>query len=132
MPAARQSSNRSVYGTPYCCDTCRHFSSSRSHTSASFTLPAGAAQKKGFIDEAQADFTNDTSHSLVATGLPALREVLPDATLFTFPADAPTRRLDYIGYGPALALEEARVLAPPPGPWSDHLPIRARWRLAAP
>lgn len=95
------------------------------------TLPAGASQKKGFIDESQADFTLDTTHDIVLQGLPTLREALPDLTIFSFPADAPTRRLDYVWFGPALTLEEARVLAPPPGPWSDHLPVLARLRLSS-
>lgn len=95
------------------------------------TLPVAAAQKKGFIDEPEADFSADTTHDIVTQGLANLREVLPDLGVFTFPADAPTRRLDYIWYGPALVLEEARALAAPPGPWSDHLPVVARFGLAA-
>jgi len=93
------------------------------------TLPAGATQKNGFIDETQADFTADTTHDIVLRGLPALSEALPDVSVFTFPAEAPTRRLDYLWFGAGLALESARVLAPPPGPWSDHLPLFARLRL---
>ncbi|MFO0749192.1 MAG: endonuclease/exonuclease/phosphatase family protein [Myxococcota bacterium] len=92
-------------------------------------LPTGAAQRKGFIDEPGADFSADLTHDIVGQGLPQLREVMPDLGVFTFPADAPTRRLDYIWYGAALALDEAKVLTAPPGPWSDHLPIMARWHL---
>lgn len=96
------------------------------------TLPVAAAQRKGFLDEPAADFSGDTTHDIVAQGLPSLREVLPDASVFTFPADKPTRRLDYIWHGAGLVLESARVLSAPPGPWSDHLPVWARWRLSAP
>ena len=93
------------------------------------SLPVAAAQKKGFIDEPQADFSADTTQDIVAQGLPNLHEVIPDLGVFTFPADAPTRRLDYIWYGPSLTLEDAHVIAAPPGPWSDHLPVVARFGI---
>jgi endonuclease/exonuclease/phosphatase family metal-dependent hydrolase len=48
---------------------------------------------------------------------------------FTFPADSPTRRLDYIFFGRALTRISAEVVAPPPGPHSDHLPIFAELEL---
>lgn len=89
--------------------------------------PPEATQKKGFVDEPETDFSGDETIAVVrALGL---SEVLPDPASFTFPADAPTRRLDYIFFGPALEKIEARILAPPPGPWSDHLPVLSRFGI---
>jgi endonuclease/exonuclease/phosphatase family metal-dependent hydrolase len=89
--------------------------------------PPEAAQKKGFIDEPEADFEGDRTIETIRK-LP-LGEVLPDVPAFTFPADGPTRRLDYIFFGRALTRISARVLTPPPGPHSDHLPIFAELEL---
>lgn len=89
--------------------------------------PPEATQKKGFVDEPETDFSDDQTIAIVrGTGL---SEVLPDPAVFTFPADAPTRRLDYIWYGAALDKRDAKVLVAPPGPWSDHLPVLARFAL---
>ena len=90
-------------------------------------LPPEATQKAGFVDEPEADFSQDTTVAVLRTmGLP---EVLPDPATFTFPADGPTRRLDYIYFGTALTKAEAKVLGPPPGPFSDHLPVFARFTV---
>jgi endonuclease/exonuclease/phosphatase family metal-dependent hydrolase len=89
--------------------------------------PPEASQKKGFVDEPEMDFSDDETIA-IARGM-ALDESVPDPGAFTFPGDAPTRRLDYIFYGGALTKTEARVLAPPPGPFSDHLPVWARFDL---
>ena len=104
--------------------------------------PPEATQKKGFVDEPEADFSTDTTIAVVrGMGLP---EALPDPAAFTFPADGPTRRLDYIYFGSALTKVEAKVLGqsiatssplaavaavPPPGPFSDHLPLFARFTV---
>lgn len=89
--------------------------------------PPEATQKKGFVDEPETDFSADTTVATVReTGL---SEVLPDPTTFTFPADGPSRRLDYIYFGTALVKVEAKVLAPPPGPFSDHLAVFARFTV---
>ena len=89
--------------------------------------PPEATQKAGFVDEPETDFSQDTSIAVVRSmGLP---EVLPDPAAFTFPADAPTRRLDYIYFGSALQKAEAKVLGAPPGPFSDHLPLYARFTV---
>lgn len=89
--------------------------------------PPEAAQKKGFVDEPETDFTDDdTIATLRATGL---NEVLPDADVFTFPADAPTRRLDYIWFGDAFEKLDAHVVKPAGAPHSDHLAVFARFRL---
>lgn len=92
--------------------------------------PPEASQKKGFVDEPETDFSRDETIAIVRTA--GLAEVLPDPAAFTFPADAPSRRLDYIWFGSALERTDAKVLAAPPGPWSDHLPVLARFTLKAP
>jgi len=89
--------------------------------------PPEAAQKKGFIDEPETDFSDDTTIAL-ARGM-GLTHVLPDPAVFTYPADAPTRRLDYIFAGSALAPIETKVIAGSPGPYSDHLPVFARFTM---
>jgi endonuclease/exonuclease/phosphatase family metal-dependent hydrolase len=89
--------------------------------------PPEASQKKGFVDEPETDFSADRTIDIVR-GL-ALAEALPDPATFTFPADAPTRRLDYIFFGAALDKIEAKILGASPGPWSDHLPVLARFAL---
>jgi len=87
--------------------------------------PPEASQKKGFLDEPEVDFSDDTTIA-IARGM-GLSQVLADPLTFTFPADMPTRRLDYIFFGSALEAVEARVLTAPPGPFSDHLPVFARF-----
>lgn len=91
------------------------------------TLPPEAAQKKGFVDEPEADFTHDATLTLLRGK--DLTEVLPEATAFTFPADAPTRRLDYIFVGRAFTRVDSRVVADKPV-WSDHLPVYSRLSLS--
>jgi endonuclease/exonuclease/phosphatase family metal-dependent hydrolase len=44
--------------------------------------------------------------------------------LFTFPAEAPTRRLDYLFCGPGLTVQESLVDRSA-GAISDHLPVWA-------
>ena len=56
--------------------------------------------------------------------------LLHDRAVLTHPADAPTRRLDYVFHGASLALIEARALSAPPLA-SDHLPVVARFALSA-
>jgi endonuclease/exonuclease/phosphatase family metal-dependent hydrolase len=89
--------------------------------------PPEATRKKGFVDEPEADFSHDDTVA-IARGM-GLEEVLPDPAVLTYPADAPTRRLDDVFFGTALRKLDARVLTAPPGPWSDHLPIYARFRI---
>lgn len=94
-------------------------------------IPGDASPRNGYADEPEMDFTGDATLGRATAGL-ALVEAFADATdpAFSFPADAPTRRLDYIFHGRAATTVEARVLRAPPGPWSDHLPLLARLRLA--
>lgn len=91
-------------------------------------LPPEARQKSGFVDEPEMNFEHDETIA-IARGMARVAEVLPDEPAFTFPADGATRRLDYIFHRPGLAKLSARVLAATPGPWSDHLPVAARFRV---
>lgn len=93
------------------------------------TLPPDATKKRGFSDE-DIDFTTDqTMEKIMQTK--ELRDTLTDSKLgnnesetFTFPAYAPTRRLDYVlERGFMLVPPEAGVIHTANG--SDHLPITA-------
>jgi endonuclease/exonuclease/phosphatase family metal-dependent hydrolase len=93
-------------------------------------IPMDATPRKGYADEPEMDFTGDATLARATAGL-ALSEAFAAAAepAFSFPADAPSRRLDYIFHGRAASTVDARVLRAPPGPWSDHLPLVARLRL---
>jgi len=62
---------------------------------------------------------------LLSLGAVGLRDLIGEAGLqpgFTFPADAPTRRIDYILASPDIGLRELTI---PPDAISDHLGINA-------
>jgi endonuclease/exonuclease/phosphatase family metal-dependent hydrolase len=86
--------------------------------------PPEATHRKGFVDEPEADFTGDATIALVRN-VDGLTQTLIDESVFTFPADLPSRRLDYLFIGAGLSVLETRVVTAP-GPWSDHLPVFAR------
>lgn len=88
--------------------------------------PPGAKVLRGFADEPEIDFTGDDT--VARLGKSGLSDVLGLRDIYTHPADAPTRRLDYIFHGPGLAVEEAHVITQPPVQ-SDHLPVFARLRV---
>jgi endonuclease/exonuclease/phosphatase family metal-dependent hydrolase len=90
-------------------------------------LPPDAAQKKGFVDEPEADFTNDATLTMMRK-VEGLSEAVPEHTAFTFPADGPTRRLDYVFFGRAFQRLEGRVVSEAPV-WSDHLPVLVKLSL---
>lgn len=90
-------------------------------------LPASAKKKNDFIDE-DIDFTNDKTLQVLVKDV-SLSEVFDgfptswEDTMFTFPAVAPTRRLDYIFHrnmGKVVHTE-----APRKARASDHLPVMA-------
>ncbi len=89
-------------------------------------LPVDATQVTGFSDEPEADFAGDRTMHLLAE-IAGLVEALPGASgpaSFTFPADVPTRRLDYIFYSPDhFSAVEARVITAAGVEASDHLPV---------
>jgi len=91
-------------------------------------LPETAPKRHAFADDDQDDYRGDETLRRAFSGLDFAEVLKEDHNAFTFPADAPNRRLDYIYHGPAVTSAEARVLSPPPGPFSDHLPVLARLR----
>ena len=96
-------------------------------------LPPGTTPTRGFPDEPDNDYADSGPDGTIAAFAAAtgLREVLlHDRAVLTHPADAPTRRLDYVFHGASLALIEARALSAPPLA-SDHLPVVARFALSA-
>jgi endonuclease/exonuclease/phosphatase family metal-dependent hydrolase len=100
------------------------------------TIPTDASLKKGFADEPQTDFSEDSSLSYFQRCL-GLTEILapgpgnpppPERSSFTFPADKPNRRLDYLFYSAAFSRKNGEVLQNA-GAISDHLPIVGELRL---
>lgn len=98
-------------------------------------LPPGARHRNDFVDEPDADFRADKSMARLY-GVDGLREALTtgpgsddDPATFTFPADAPSRRLDYLFVRPGFTVLEGRVLSEGPA-LSDHRGLVARLRFA--
>jgi len=94
------------------------------------TVPADAPQKLGFVDEPETDFTTDQTLAIVRA-VEGLREVFlddqpghPDPQL-TFPAEKPTRRLDYI-FARGLGASTSRRVVDEAAA-SDHRPIVATY-----
>ena len=78
-------------------------------------LPPQASQLSGFLDEPETDFHgDDTMASLLATGWQSLGRG------HTFPAHAPSRRLDHVLLSPGL---KGTLTEPLPSLASDHLPL---------
>ena len=94
--------------------------------------PAEATRKTGFVDEPEMDFTTDRTLAVVRAGVgPEMDEVVTreghaagEGATVTFPAEAPTRQLDYLFFGKGFALREGGVWGRQDPP-SDHLPVRA-------
>lgn len=87
-------------------------------------IPPEATLRRGFPDEPETDMTTDRTVATIRS-LGLLEALDPDAPLpdtFTFPADAPNRRLDYVWFSPSLRRLEGRV-AREAGSLSDHLPV---------
>jgi endonuclease/exonuclease/phosphatase family metal-dependent hydrolase len=96
-------------------------------------VPSSAAKKSKFKDYDD-DYENDRSFDLISES--GANEVIPEsiysldeAIYFTFPANRPDRRLDYIFYHQDLKMIKAEVL---PSALSDHLPIKASFQIASP
>jgi endonuclease/exonuclease/phosphatase family metal-dependent hydrolase len=99
--------------------------------------PPEAAQRSNFVDEPGWDASTDRTIEILRAGLGVLETPGLEAyeqslaSTFTFPAEAPTRRLDYVFASPNLALAEARVVKDA-GAISDHLPVAVTRRLVEP
>ena len=87
-------------------------------------IPPEAVLRAHFPDEPETDMTTDKTIATIRQL--GLAEALPDRTpapaTFTFPADAPNRRLDYAWFSPTLRPVDGRVV-PEAGVLSDHLPV---------
>jgi endonuclease/exonuclease/phosphatase family metal-dependent hydrolase len=84
-------------------------------------LPPEARQKSGFVDEPEMNFEHDETIA-IARKIAGVSEVLADEAAFTFPADGPTRRLDYIFHRPGLMRLSAKVVRSP----ADRRPLSRR------
>jgi endonuclease/exonuclease/phosphatase family metal-dependent hydrolase len=87
-------------------------------------IPPEAVLRAHFPDEPQTDMTTDKTIATIRQL--ELAEALPDGTsapeTFTFPADVPNRRLDYVWFSPTLRRVAGRVVREA-GVLSDHLPV---------
>lgn len=96
------------------------------------TIPEDAIKKFGFVDEPEADFSEEKTLKWFAANAKELK--IPKlnaqndvpAQLYTFPSSNPDRRLDYIFLlGKTLSFVDFRV-ASEAGLSSDHLPVVAK------
>ena len=97
------------------------------------TTPPEAQKKHGFPDEPEDDYREDETLPILRK-LSALRELVTpeeyranEGAFFTFPSEAPTRRLDYL-----FASTRAAVLRrefPATRDFSDHRPVIAELKL---
>lgn len=95
-------------------------------------VPPGS-KARDFGDHTDDDYTGDRTLDVLGA-MPGLREVAGDeaycgndSAYFTFPANEPNRRLDYVFASDRFAVRDARVLSA--GDCSDHLPVRAELAL---
>lgn len=99
-------------------------------------LPAGAMKRSGFENPQDVYETEKTYEIL--KDLPLTEIVAPVAYLqkeeswFTFPSLRPDRRLDYIYHSEERALISAEVFQTPHADVSDHLPLKATFKLFRP
>lgn len=90
------------------------------------SIPADAAQRDGFADEPETSFEGDSTYATIAS-VPGLSDVFAagatDAkNAYTFPAHAPTRRLDHLFASEAFEVVSARVVSEAHDA-SDHRPL---------
>jgi endonuclease/exonuclease/phosphatase family metal-dependent hydrolase len=95
------------------------------------TTPPSAQRKKNFPDALEDNYENDSTLEIFES-LSEFREMIPrekytenEEKYFTFPAWAPSRRLDYLFIHKNREIDEALVLHEA-GDLSDHLPIFAQ------
>jgi len=93
-------------------------------------LPPNATMKKDFPDKPDGpwkDVSDDMTMNEFMTLSPRLQEVIrkaiPESETFTYPGNAPNRRLDYIFCSKNLKIKKGKILQS--GPISDHLPVYA-------
>jgi endonuclease/exonuclease/phosphatase family metal-dependent hydrolase len=100
------------------------------------TTPSFALKKSGFTASKE-EYENDKTYEILHKS--NLKEVISEEaytqseeTFFTFPATNPDRRLDYIFYAPDLILLKAYVVKTVVTDLSDHLPLKAQFKVSEP
>jgi endonuclease/exonuclease/phosphatase family metal-dependent hydrolase len=99
-------------------------------------LPEGAMKRSGFANPADV-YWEDKSYTILKA-LPLTEIVEHGAYLqkeenwFTFPSVRPDRRLDYIYHAPGWSFMSAEVVSGAHASASDHLPIKATFKLFDP
>jgi len=99
-------------------------------------LPAGAMKRSGFANPADV-YEGDKTYTILS-GLSQVEVVEHTSYLaqeekwFTFPSSRPDRRLDYIYHATTLPFIAAEVVQGPHGDVSDHLPLKATFKLFEP
>lgn len=96
-------------------------------------IPPEASLRNNFPDEPDNDMTNDKSVALIRkTGfeelIPLSKYTEDESSTFSFPSDAPNRRLDYFYISPELSFVKGRIVKEA-GTLSDHLPLVAKIKL---
>ena len=98
------------------------------------SVPPESPQRNGYPDEPETDHRSDETVAVLRTAK-GLRDAVAVKTFtstpsawFTFPAEAPNRRLDYVFVSEAYEVVSTRVLSEAGTP-SDHLPVIAELRL---
>jgi endonuclease/exonuclease/phosphatase family metal-dependent hydrolase len=93
------------------------------------TIPLEASKRYAYSDDKGGDFRDDATMEILS-GISGLKEVIAperylknESAFFTFPSNAPNRRLDYIFVPATMKVLEAEVLQV--GITSDHLPVKA-------
>lgn len=102
-------------------------------------VPPESKLKSNYPDEDAVRTNHENDRTVgVIRGIPGLRDLIPPETFaagpegfFTFPSQAPNRKLDYIFAGEGLEPIEARGVAEA-GQVSDHLPLLVRLRFRPP
>ncbi len=89
------------------------------------TIPDSASQRDQFEDDPRDDYRGDVTFSILSG---VFREVLPEVSAWSFPADKPSRRLDFIFYGEGLECLSAGIVGNA-GWGSDHLPVCATMQM---
>lgn len=98
------------------------------------TVPPEASERSGYEDEPETDHSDDPTLGFIR-GLSGLVDTVPadlyianESAWFTFPADAPNRKLDHLFHGAGLEVIDVEVLRGEATELSDHLPIYTRLR----
>lgn len=97
-------------------------------------VPPDALKRTNFVDSPQDDYTGDNTVSILLKNLPKVSNWLDhessrnNMAQYTFPADIPTRTLDYIFGYDGIELLKSTVVKEA-GVASDHLPVWANFKI---